>query len=555
MKVSDSMKDIKTKEKANKFIKTLNKGAILSGKLKDNIVEIKDKVDYLDDESVNEYSTDLVKDGANTVKVDKIVRDTKKVSTKMKERYIKKHEKKLLKKNPTKIKKNTSKTIKTSKNAVKTSKIAMERGKQLAIKSAKVTAKGLKAIGKAILEGTKAFISLLKSLGAILGAGGVIAVVIVVLICIIGLLCSSIFGIFFSSEKSDKNSYLMSDCITELNQEMDNRITLIENMNPHDEVVITSNKALWKDVLAVYTVKVSNGNNETDVMTIDNNKKKILTSVFWDMNTITSEVKVEEYDNNTIIGTLKEAEFKPNANVPSLPNTFNENEEWSTQKKVLHIYINSKSVDEMKTQYSFSESQLAQFTELTSERYQNLWSSVIYGIAGTSGEITEWKQKGMTWSDIKIGTTDATIGDIGCLVTSIAIQIKKSGVATNDIYPFNPGTFVIALNNAYAFDSNGNLSYAPISKVVPNFKYVGRVKLKGKTKSEKLYEIRKYYEDGYYLVAEVKGATLNNQHWVAVDNVTNSTVVMLDPGSNETDMWREYDWNNTSQFIYFKAMK
>lgn len=553
MKVSDSMKDIKTKEKANKFIKTLNKGAILSGKLKDNIVEIKDKVDYLDDESVNEYSTDLVKDGANTVKVDKIVRDTKKVSTKMKERYIKKHEKKLLKKNPTKIKKNTSKTIKTSKNAVKTSKIAMERGKQLAIKSAKVTAKGLKAIGKAILEGTKAFISLLKSLGAILGAGGVIAVVIVVLICIIGLLCSSIFGIFFSSEKSDKNSYLMSDCITELNQEMDNRITLIENMNPHDEVVITSNKALWKDVLAVYTVKVSNGNNETDVMTIDNNKKQILTSVFWDMNTITSEVKVEEYDNNTIIGTLKEAEFKPNANVPSLPNTFNENEEWSTQKKVLHIYINSKSVDEMKTQYSFSESQLAQFTELTSERYQNLWSSVIYGIAGTSGEITEWKQKGMTWSDIKIGTTDATIGDIGCLVTSIAIQIKKSGVATNDIYPFNPGTFVIALNNAYAFDSNGNLSYAPISKVVPNFKYVGRVKLKGKTKSEKLYEIRKYYEDGYYLVAEVKGATLNNQHWVAVDNVTNSTVVMLDPGSNETDMWREYDWNNTSQFIYFKA--
>lgn len=553
MKVSDFMKDIKTKEKANKFIKTLNKGAILSGKLKDNIVEIKDKVDYLDDESVNEYSTDLVKDGANTVKVDKIVRDTKKVSTKMKERYIKKHEKKLLKKNPTKIKKNTSKTIKTSKNAVKTSKIAMERGKQLAIKSAKVTAKGLKAIGKAILEGTKAFISLLKSLGAILGAGGVIAVVIVVLICIIGLLCSSIFGIFFSSEKSDKNSYLMSDCITELNQEMDNRITLIENMNPHDEVVITSNKALWKDVLAVYTVKVSNGNNETDVMTIDNNKKQILTSVFWDMNTITSEVKVEEYDNNTIIGTLKEAEFKPNTNVPSLPNTFNENEEWSTQKKVLHIYINSKSVDEMKTQYSFSESQLAQFTELTSERYQNLWSSVIYGIAGTSGEITEWKQKGMTWSDIKIGTTDATIGDIGCLVTSIAIQIKKSGVATNDIYPFNPGTFVIALNNAYAFDSNGNLSYAPISKVVPNFKYVGRVKLKGKTKSEKLYEIRKYYEDGYYLVAEVKGATLNNQHWVAVDNVTNSTVVMLDPGSNETDMWREYDWNNTSQFIYFKA--
>ena len=97
MKVSDSMKDIKTKEKANKFIKTLDKGAILSGKLKDNLVEIKNKTDYLDDESVNEYSYDKLKDGANTVKVDKVVNNTKKVSSKMKERYIKKHEKKLLK--------------------------------------------------------------------------------------------------------------------------------------------------------------------------------------------------------------------------------------------------------------------------------------------------------------------------------------------------------------------------------------------------------------------------------------------------------------------------
>ena len=61
MKVSDSMKDIKTKEKANKFIKTLNKGAILSGKLKDNIVEIKDKVDcelYI--EEFNDFNGDYI---------------------------------------------------------------------------------------------------------------------------------------------------------------------------------------------------------------------------------------------------------------------------------------------------------------------------------------------------------------------------------------------------------------------------------------------------------------------------------------------------------------
>ena len=30
---------------------------------------------------------------------------------------------------------------------------------------------------------------------------------------------------------------------------------------------------------------------------------------------------------------------------------------------------------------------------------------------------------------------------------------------------------------------------------------------------------------------------------------------MLDPGSESTDMWKQYDWNKTTQFVYFKATK
>ena len=29
---------------------------------------------------------------------------------------------------------------------------------------------------------------------------------------------------------------------------------------------------------------------------------------------------------------------------------------------------------------------------------------------------------------------------------------------------------------------------------------------------------------------------------------------MLDPSSDETDMWKKYDWNNTTQFVYFKVL-
>ena len=347
----------------------------------------------------------------------------------------------------------------------------------------------------------------------------------------------------------------MSDCITELNTEMDNRIKTIENMNPHDEIVFESNKASWKDMLSIFSVRISKGENDADVMLINNDKKKILKEIFWDMNTITSEVKTEEYESDSI-GTLHKIEFTGNSNYqrPN-PNIYQGQESSKEQKRVLHIHINSKSVEEMKTKYGFNDAQKEQFVELTSEKYDNLWANVIYGISGSSGEITEWKQKGKPWSNIEIGHSGSTIGQIGCLVTSISIQIKKSGVPTNNISPFNPGTFVIALNNNYGFDSSGNLSYSAVNRAVPNFKYVDRVNLRGKSKSEKLYEIRKYYEQGYYLVAEVKGATENSQHWVAIDNVSNNKVLMLDPGSNAVDMWEQYDWNKTTQFVYFKAIK
>ena len=203
-------------------------------------------------------------------------------------------------------------------------------------------------------------------------------------------------------------------------------------------------------------------------------------------------------------------------------------------------------------EYNFNELQLKQYDELSSTKYLSLWNNAIYGFYGVNGEFVNWKQKGESWSGIRIGTTSKTIGDIGCLVTTVSILIKKSGVSTSDIRPFNPGTFVIALNNNYGFDKSGNLKYSSIEKVVPNFVYQGHINLRVKTKSEKLYEIRKYLENGYYLAAEVKGATKNSQHWVAIDNLSGGTITMIDPASNETNMWNKYDWNKTTQFVYFK---
>lgn len=75
---------------------------------------------------------------------------------------------------------------------------------------------------------------------------------------------------------------------------MAKKITEIQDKNQYDEYVIVSNRADRKNVLAIYSAKVSNGHMGTDVMTIDDNKENILKQVFWDMNQITHEIKTEQ---------------------------------------------------------------------------------------------------------------------------------------------------------------------------------------------------------------------------------------------------------------------
>ena len=176
---------------------------------------------------------------------------------------------------------------------------------------------------------------------------------------------------------------------------------------------------------------------------------------------------------------------------------------------------------------------------------------MIYGNSNTADYI-HWRQRDASWSNIKIGNTNSTIGDIGCLVTSIAILIKKSGISTN-INPFNPGTFVEELNKNGGFNEYGELQYSAINRIFPNFQYKGKINLRGKSKNEKLAIISQYFNQGYYITIEVKGATLGNQHWVAITEINGDDITMVDPGSDQTNMWNAYEYSKTSQFNYFKV--
>lgn len=541
------MADIKTKDLNKKDIKVLNKAVVGTEKLKDNLVVTKQKIDndINTKDSVYESGSDTII-GTSEYISNKVVKETPKIGnknvnitkdniakSKVKLKAIK--EKHNLRKASKKVKgagKGIKDSKKVAKDAQKIARNSVKNAKksyQIAKETAKKTIQTTKAVIKATISTIKLAISGTKALISALIAGGWIVLVIVIVICMIGLLCSSIFGIFLSGSKTSSDAITVTDVIAECNQEFSNKLQTIQDQNPHDDYVLDGNMASWKDVLIIYTVKQSNGLNQQEVVTMDNAKKTIFKQVFWDMNEVTSEVKVE-----TVTEQGTNALERPK----------------EVQKKVLHIKITSKNIEEMKTKYYLNAMQLDQIKELSDEQYASLWSGVIYG--SEEGEYTKWRQRGAAWSNIKIGNTNSTIGDIGCLVTSISILIEKSGVST-PMVPFNPGTFVEALNKKGGFDSNGNLQYAAVNKVVPEFKYVGNVNLRNKTREEKLSIISQYYNQGYYLTVEVKGATEGNQHWVAVTGINGNNIIIVDPASDRTDMWSAYEWSKTTQFNYFKA--
>lgn len=407
---------------------------------------------------------------------------------------------------------------------------ASQRALKLARETAKQTARATKAVVKATISAIKGIIAATKALISLLLAGGWVAMVVIVIICLIGLLVGSIFGIFFSSEKTRPNAITMKDVIAECNQEFSDKLQTIQDQNPHDDYVLDGNMATWKDVLIIYTVKQANGFDGGEVITMDDNKKALVKQIFWEMNSLSSEVKTEKVTEQGV-------------NTDEMPK--------EVEKRVLHIKITSKNAEQMKNDYHFNSAQIRQYNELSSSEYNSLWGGVIYGLNNT-GDFINWRQAGQSWSNIRIGNTNSTIGNIGCLVTSIAILIEKSGANTT-IVPFNPGTFVEALNSNGGFDEKGNLYYAPINKVVPNFRYVGNVNLRGKTRAEKLELIKQYLNLGFHITIEVKGATPGNQHWVAILGVDGNNVNIVDPASDKTDLWSAYEWSKSSQFNYFKA--
>lgn len=268
--------------------------------------------------------------------------------------------------------KTTEQTAKATKAAAKASTKTAQRAAQAAKATAKATAHAVKVAVKATLAAIKAIIAGTKALIAAIMAGGWIAVAVILIICLIGLLVGSVFGIFFSGEDSG-NGMTMQTVVREINADYDSRLDEIIDGTSHDVLEMSGSRAVWKEVLAVYSVKTTTDpGNPQEVATMDDSKKQLLKDIFWEMNEISSrtesktETQITESDDGH--GNIVETET-------------------AVTQTYLYITVSHKTAEEMADKYGFNEEQRQQLSELLAEENNSLWSAVLYGISVGDGEI------------------------------------------------------------------------------------------------------------------------------------------------------------------------
>lgn len=243
---------------------------------------------------------------------------------------------------------------KTAPKAAQTVKAAARAAAQTVQSAAKTAV----SAAKAAIAGTKAVI-------AAITAGGWAAVAIILVLCVVGLIASSCFGIFFSGEDSGTGQ-TMRQVVQEINTDYQSQIDAAKAGSTYDELEMSGSRAVWPEVLAVYAVKtITDPDDPQEVATVDDSKKVILKDIFWQMNDLSSrtESKTEDVITETDDG---------HGNIVETVTT--------VTRTYLYITVSHKTAEEMAEQFDFTADQRQQLSELLAEENRKLWSSVLYGI-------------------------------------------------------------------------------------------------------------------------------------------------------------------------------
>lgn len=297
-----------------------------------------------------------------------------------------------------KVAKHTVKT--TEKAAVKTAEVsaklsqktaqaaakAAQTAARAAQAAAKATAAAAKAAAKAIAAVIKWIVAAVKALIAAIAAGGWVAVVIIVVVALIAVVLCLCFGVFSSNESADGTP--MTDAIVSIDDEFSASIQariddltasadadVVEILFTGDMEDENSSVSNWVDVLGVYSVYATTGENASEVITVTPENIEKLRTVFYDMNSfsITTETEtVEEVEVDEYGAIVLDEDGKPKVK--------------TTTTLYINIEVTSLDYRDGADKYGFDESQMEMLMEIMRPDYYPLFAELCGQTLGDGGE-------------------------------------------------------------------------------------------------------------------------------------------------------------------------
>ena len=214
----------------------------------------------------------------------------------------------------------------------------------------------------------------MKSLITALASGSVVTVAAIIVICFIGIIVASPYGIFLSK---DSEGETIPDVVQELSNDYYKGIEEIKRSIDYDDIEIRSNDGVyslrWDEILSVFSVMLTTDtNNPVEVVTLDQIKKDLLKMLLLEMNSVGYSVETETYEETEIV----EDEYG------------NEIEETVEKTKTtLVLKLNHTSAEEEAARYAFTSKQMSFLNDLLSGKYSTLWAQLLGGYSGGLGII------------------------------------------------------------------------------------------------------------------------------------------------------------------------
>ena len=277
----------------------------------------------------------------------------------------------------------------TAANTQKAAKTAQQITQRMQA-AAKATLRGIRAAAHAMMAAFKAAVAAAQSLAAAILAGGWVAVVIILLICLIALVMGSSYGIFFGVESTGSGTSV-SQAVRNLNQEYADYLQQISESVSHDRQEMTSNDGSlsinWQGVLAVFSAKVSGASDGEQVASLTDAQVDTLRDILWEMNDVDYSTRTESHE-------------------VEVTTTNDDGEEETTTETVtetvLTITITHKTAAEMAVAYHFNSRQNEYLALMMQPDNQNLWAQLLGGLVSGGGQIiipdTDWIPTGaLAW--------------------------------------------------------------------------------------------------------------------------------------------------------------